>query len=121
MTEDKTSVHSVADLLAAAGGRQSAYLIVISAKSAATLGRMVKIDRPEVVLGRSQEATFQVEDDGISRKHAKVVQDPVGHSLVDLGSTNGTFLNGARLPPRKPAVLQGGDTVTLGRFNCLRS
>ena len=53
--------------------QQSAYLIVISAKSAAGIGRMHKLERAEVVLGRSSEAQFQVEDDGISRKHAKVV------------------------------------------------
>ncbi|HEY8206359.1 MAG TPA: FHA domain-containing protein, partial [Myxococcaceae bacterium] len=93
--EDNTSVHSIADLLAATGSRQSAYLIVISAKSAASMGRMFKIDRPETTLGRSAEATFQVEDDGISRKHAKVVALGDGRfQLVDLGSTNGTYLNG---------------------------
>src|SRR5690348_17195774 len=98
MDDEQTSVHSIADLLrAAGGGRQSAYLIVISAKSAAAMGRMFKIDRPEVTLGRSSEATFLVEDDGISRKHAKVIQDAVGYTLMDLGSTNGTYLNGTKV------------------------
>src|SRR5262245_52492840 len=115
--EDKTSVHSLADLRAAAGGRQSAYLIVISAKSAATMGRMFKIDRPEITLGRSVEATFQVEDDGISRKHVKVVQDPVGFTLVDLGSTNGTFLNGSRV---SVAELKDGDKIQVGSNTVLK-
>jgi len=117
MSEENTSVHSVADLIAAAGGRQSAYLIVISAKSAAALGRMIKVDRPEIVLGRSQEATFQVEDDGISRKHAKVMQDPAGYSLVDLGSTNGTFLNGSRV---SVAELKDGDKIQIGSNTVLK-
>ena len=115
--EDKTSVHSIADLLAAAGGRQSAYLIVISARSAAVMGRMFKIDRPEVTLGRSVEATFQVEDDGISRKHVKVVQDPVGYSLVDLGSTNGTYLNGSRV---SVSDLKDGDKIQIGTNTVLK-
>ncbi|HVE85757.1 MAG TPA: GGDEF domain-containing protein, partial [Myxococcales bacterium] len=88
-----------------------------SAKSAAVMGRMFKIDRPEVTLGRSTEATFQVEDDGISRKHAKVIQDPVGYSLMDLGSTNGTFLNGARV---RVAELKDGDKIQIGSNTVLK-
>src|ERR1043165_9504492 len=111
MSEEQTSVPSVADLLAAGGRPQSAYLIVISAKSAAALGRMFKIDRPETVLGRAQEATFQVEDDGISRNDAKVVQDPGGYSLVDLGSTNATYLNGSKV---SVGDLKDGDKIQIG-------
>jgi len=117
MSEEKTSVHSIADLLAAEGQRHSAYLIVISAKSVATMGRMYKLDRPEIVLGRSSEAEIQVEDDGISRKHAKVVQGPGIYSLVDLGSTNGTYLNGSRV---NVAELKDGDKLQLGSNTVLK-
>jgi len=75
MSEEKTSVHSIADLLGEAR-QANAYLIQISAKSAAGIGRMLKLDKTETVLGRSTEAQFQVEDDGISRKHAKVILVP---------------------------------------------
>jgi diguanylate cyclase (GGDEF)-like protein len=81
------------------------------------MGRMFKIDRPEVTLGRSVDATFQVEDDGISRKHVKVVQDPVGFTLVDLGSTNGTFLNGSRV---SVAELKDGDKIQVGSNTVLK-
>jgi len=117
MSEEKTSVHSVQDLLGKAR-QQNAYLIVISAKSAATVGRMFKLDKPEVVLGRSVDATLQVEDDGISRKHAKLVLAGTGeYQLVDLGSTNGTFLNGTRV---EVAELTDGDKIQLGSNTVLK-
>jgi len=111
MSEEKTSVHSIQDLLQHSR-KQSAYLIVISAKAAAGVGRMFKLDKPEVVMGRSSEAAFQVDDDGISRKHAKVVMGATGHfQLVDLGSTNGTYLNGNRV---SVAELSDGDKIQIG-------
>jgi diguanylate cyclase (GGDEF)-like protein len=118
VSEEKTSVHSVADLLTARGRQHSAYLIVIGTKSAAGMGRMFKLDTPEVILGRSTEAQFQVDDDGISRKHAKVFQDATGvYQLMDLGSTNGTFLNGERV---KVAELKDGDKIQIGSNTVLK-
>jgi diguanylate cyclase (GGDEF)-like protein len=111
MSEDKTSVYSVPDLLDSEQG-QSAFLIMISAKSAAGIGRMHKLDKSEVVLGRSSECQFQVDDDGISRRHAKVCLSPDGQfQVIDLGSTNGTYLNGARVDA---AVLKDGDKIQIG-------
>jgi diguanylate cyclase (GGDEF)-like protein len=119
MSDEKTAVHLISDLLGtSAPRRQSAYLIVISAKSAEGIGRMFKLDRSETVLGRSTEAQFQVEDDGISRKHAKVMS--LGDSrfqLVDLGSTNGTFLNGLKV---SSAPLQDGDKIQIGSNTVLK-
>src|SRR5260370_5610784 len=98
MSEEKTSVYSISSSDATKERQESAFLIVISAKSAAGIGRMHKLDRAEVVMGRSTEAEFQIEDDGISRKHAKVLADGSGaFRLMDLGSTNGTFLNASRV------------------------
>ncbi len=111
MSEDNTSVHSIADLLGQAK-TVNAYLIVISAKSPAGIGRMIKLERNELVMGRSSDVNCQVEDDGVSRKHAKVAQAPNGQfQLVDLGSTNGTFLNGIKV---SIATLQDGDKIQVG-------
>ena len=118
MSDEKTAVHSISDLLGTAAPQQSAYLIVISAKSASGIGRMFKLDRSETVLGRSVEAQFQVEDDGISRKHAKVVSLGDGRfQLVDLGSTNGTFLNGAKADSEP---LKDGDKIQIGSNTVLK-
>lgn len=117
MSEEKTSVYSVPDLLSTEQ-RQSAFLIVISARSAAGIGRMYKLDGSELVLGRSTECQFQVDDDGISRKHAKIFLGPEGQfQVADLGSTNGTFLNGVRV---EVGALQDGDKIQIGSNTVLK-
>ena len=117
MSEDKTSVHTIADLLGKAKG-QSAYLIVISAKTPASIGKMLKLDKAEVVMWRSAETQLQIEDDGVSRKHAKVLLSPQGHfQLMDLGSTNGTYLNGIKV---SVATLADGDKIQIGSNTVLK-
>jgi diguanylate cyclase (GGDEF)-like protein len=112
MAEDKTAVHSIKDLLGASRKASNAYLIVISAKSAAMVGRMIKLEAGELVMGRAPETQLQVEDDGVSRKHCKIAQGANGHfQLMDLGSTNGTYLNGIKV---NVATLQDGDKIQIG-------
>jgi diguanylate cyclase (GGDEF)-like protein len=118
MTEEKTSVHSIAELLGNKGKTQHAYLIVISAKSPALVGKMYKLERTETVVGRSLDSELQVEDDGISRKHAKLMMSASGDfQVVDLGSTNGTFLNGVRVDI---APLRDGDKLQVGSHTVLK-
>lgn len=118
MSEDKTSVYSVPELIDNES-RQSAFLIVISAKSAAGIGRMHKLDKAqEVILGRSTECQLQIDDDGISRRHAKVGVDQGGQfRVVDLGSTNGTYVNGLRVDE---AALKDGDKIQIGSNTVLK-
>jgi two-component system, cell cycle response regulator len=112
MAEEKTAVHSIKDLLGEKRSQASAYLIVISSKTAALVGKMVKLDKPESIMGRASDVALSIEDDGISRKHCKIGLSPSGHyQLVDLGSTNGTFLNGIKVDI---ATLQDGDKIQIG-------
>lgn len=53
---------------------------------------------------------------GVSRRHALIHRGEDTLTLVDLQSTNGTFLNGQRLLPHQPRVLRDGDEVRMGRF-----
>jgi two-component system cell cycle response regulator len=119
MAEEKTAVHSIQDLMGAAKPQHSAYLIMISAKSAALVGKMTKLGEGELVLGRSPDAGLQVEDDGVSRRHCKLVMSPNGlaFQLVDLGSTNGTYLNGLKVDV---ATLQDGDKIQVGSNTVLK-
>jgi two-component system cell cycle response regulator len=112
MSEDKTAVHRIQDLLGETKEDTSPYLIIISAKTPATVGKMVKIEKGELVMGRAADTHLQCEDDGISRKHCKLSMSPNGnYQLVDLGSTNGTFLNGIKV---NVATLQDGDKIQIG-------
>ena len=74
-------------------------------------GRRVEIDA-ELVLGR-EDAGLTIEDEEISRRHAVVRPGDGGIEIEDLGSTNGTYVNGSRI--EGPTRLAGGDTVKLGR------
>jgi adenylate cyclase len=64
------------------------------------------------IIGRSTGATIQVADREVSRRHTAVDQENGAFVLKDLGSSNGTFLNGRRL--YVPTVLSDGDEVMVG-------
>ncbi|GAB4113953.1 MAG: protein kinase [Roseiflexaceae bacterium] len=82
----------------------------------------LKIDRLPMRIGRRDprqnhypEIDLAEHDRGIaSRNHALIQRDTGGYSLVDLGSTNGTLLNGALVPPRTPQRLRSGDRIKIG-------
>jgi FhaA, N-terminal domain/FHA domain len=63
------------------------------------------------VLGRSRDADVQIDDPNVSRRHAEVVQEGAAHWVVDLGSTNGTEVEGRRV---QRAQLASGSRFTIG-------
>ncbi len=65
----------------------------------------------EVLIGRSSELDLVLVEDNVSRRHAKLVVRGGAVTLQDLGSTNGTFVNGVRV---KKARLKEGDRVLIG-------
>jgi len=67
--------------------------------------------RGEVHIGRGSENEIRLDDPGASSRHAKVEPARSGFRVIDLGSTNGTFLNGDRL--MQPADLRPGDRLQL--------
>ncbi|MFA9443959.1 FHA domain-containing protein [Egicoccus sp. AB-alg6-2] len=66
-----------------------------------------------VTLGRSPGVDVVVDDVYVSDEHAQILPDDGGWSLRDLGSTNGTYLNGAKVT--RPTPLADGDQVRLGK------
>ncbi|MCW5936443.1 MAG: FHA domain-containing protein [Fimbriimonadaceae bacterium] len=66
------------------------------------------------VLGRAGDVA--VEDTRVSRRHAEVTVSPEGLTIADLGSTNGTAVNGARLGEGERKPVASGDKVSLGGF-----
>lgn len=67
--------------------------------------------RAGMVFGRLPACEWPLDDASVSRRHARVVQEAGAWFLEDLGSSNGTLLNGVRVPR---LALRGGDLVTLG-------
>ena len=64
-------------------------------------GRTHAIEGAKAVLGRSKDSDIQVEDANVSRRHAELRREGGSWWLVDLGSTNGTELNGKRVQRSK--------------------
>lgn len=97
------SGHRVPALLVVGGGR-------------AVLGRMFWVDQP-LLLGRAGEADVWLDEEGVSRSHARIDPKNGGAQLVDLGSKNGTWVNGARVTEHQ---LEVGDLIQIGSSHILR-
>ncbi len=65
-------------------------------------------------IGRTQSNTLPLRDDKVSRAHAKIYRQQDDFFVVDLGSANGTFVNGRRVV--QPVQLHSGDVVAVGPF-----
>jgi hypothetical protein len=74
-------------------------------------GRAYPITSPRFVIGRSRECDLTVTDGNASRRHAEIVQEGETYLVVDLGSTNGTEVNGKRISREE---LNDGDRITVG-------
>ncbi|MEN9798286.1 MAG: hypothetical protein RL653_1982 [Pseudomonadota bacterium] len=75
-------------------------------------GQVFPLEADEYVVGRSREATLSVPDNSVSRKHAKVLRSGGGWAVEDLGSGNGTLVNGEKIASE--TYLYSGDTIKLG-------
>lgn len=73
--------------------------------------RTVEIDKEVVTIGRLPECDVVLRDPGASRRHAQIRSTEGALVLVDLGSTNGTRLNGQTVQTRE---LSDGDHITIG-------
>ena len=79
-------------------------------------GQRYLLTGPVTVIGRGSDADIIVDDPGISRRHLEIRVTPDGIIASDLGSTNGTFVEGHQVPA---ATLVDGNTITIGRTRIL--
>lgn len=75
-------------------------------------GQAFDLNKPVITIGREVGNDIVLEDSQVSRHHARLAQQGAGLVLEDLGSTNGTAVNGQRLIGTRPITL--GDTIGLG-------
>ena len=84
--------------------------------------RIFPLDLAENLIGRPSakkgiKPEVPVRDEGVSHRHAKLVRgEHGGFALLDLGSTNGTKLNGNQVQEGVPVPLADGDQITLGAW-----
>jgi hypothetical protein len=84
------------------------------------------VERSEFTLGRLSDnqpiepdidlAPFKAFDNGVSRLHAVIRRNQSNVIIVDLGSSNGTYVNGVRIMPNIEQPLRHGDIVALGKL-----
>jgi pSer/pThr/pTyr-binding forkhead associated (FHA) protein len=89
--------------------RHEATLVVVRGAAA---GQEYALEREKLVLGRGAGADLSFDDDQMSSEHAAIEWSGGGFRVCDLGSTNGTFLNGR---PVAAQDLASGDRIELGR------
>jgi len=68
--------------------------------------------RSRATLGRASDCDIQIINDGVSRKHAKIVEEGGGHVLIDLSSNNGTYVGPQRIERH---TLRAGDELRIMR------
>ncbi len=89
---------------------QYPHLLVI--KKGPSAGKTYPLEGDEILLGREPNSTLQIDFPGVSRKHARLIFQYNQYLLEDLGSSNGTFVNGERI--LKSRLLKNGDIISLG-------
>jgi two-component system cell cycle response regulator len=93
--------------------KDRAYLIVIAGTQ---VGEMIQLAQ-SATIGRAVDAEVRIVDDKMSRRHCRVVVEGGASFIEDLGSTNGTYVNGVRIARQQ---LQDGDKIQVGETTILK-
>ncbi|HEX8695776.1 MAG TPA: FHA domain-containing protein [Longimicrobium sp.] len=98
---------------------QAGPLALFSVAAGPRYGEQIPVPQPVVVIGRGAGCDVVVDDDSVSAQHARLEFDLGAWRITDLGSTNGTAVEGVKLAPNVPTPLPYGTTVRLGgiKFN----
>ena len=78
--------------------------------------RNYRIDQDRLTIGRSASNDIPLASSTISRHHAEILREGDQHFLRDMGSGNGTLLNGKRIPPKDKVLLRSGDVFQIETY-----
>jgi hypothetical protein len=85
-------------------------------------GRVFPVVKPHnsmpgpISVGRTSENDIAIPEYSVSKRHCIIARVNGEFRLTDMGSTNGTIVDGVSLVPQKPRRLMGGETISLGRL-----
>ena len=91
------------------------HVFVLAVIGGNDTARSHRIVRTETVLGRDREADFVIDDEQISKMHCKIRVEGAVCTIVDLGSRNGTSVNGRRLNAEVAQRLRHLDEIEIGK------
>lgn len=91
-------------------GEAGACLVIAKGLNA---GAKFTLNKTETTIGRHPESNIFLNDITVSRRHAKIVSEPYGFVIQDVGSLNGTYVNNVRIDE---VVIQHQDELQIGRF-----
>jgi pSer/pThr/pTyr-binding forkhead associated (FHA) protein len=84
---------------------------ILVVKDGQLSGKRWPLNKPSLTIGRGEDCDIVLPDRQVSRQHIKILHDAQGFAVEDLGSKNGTYLNG--LPVQGIARLQDGDEIQI--------
>ncbi len=111
---EKTAIHAIPTLDQQVEPDRSAAMICISGRS---IGQMFLLAKRETTIGRAPECEIFLDDEGVSRHHAKIIEQEGQLILMDLGSTNGTYAEGERI---QVVTLTDGAKIQVGTATILQ-
>jgi diguanylate cyclase (GGDEF)-like protein len=109
MARHKTVVTVISKITDHSVRRDAALVVIYGAE----LGRKYDLTAPRTILGRSSRSDIQVDQESVSRQHARVTLAGKSVLIADLGSTNGTLVNDELVEGER--ALSNGDLVKVGR------
>ncbi len=114
MPDDKTIRRTTKDLSNLEEQSRKANFVVLAGQD---IGRKYDIEKNEIYVGRNETCEIFIDDEDVSRVHAKVTSELDYVLIQDLGSTNGTLVNGVKVQRHK---LQDGDRIQIGNLTVLK-
>ncbi|MEE4303524.1 MAG: FHA domain-containing protein [Wenzhouxiangella sp.] len=96
----------------AAGEPTSASRAELTGLSSGVSGQSFALSATRLIVGRGDSCDLRLEDSSVSSEHARLVRDSAGWRVVNLLSTNGTFVNDRKV---SSSALANGDRIRFGR------
>jgi two-component system cell cycle response regulator len=115
--EDHTDVIGIASPAIARRAAEVERQYIVSVLQGPQTGLQRALDQDSIVIGRATGCDFVLEDTALSRRHCRIFRAPEGLVVEDLGSSNGTFLDGQIV--RTPQRIEDGARIQLGRQTVL--